>query len=443
MGHSHGHGSLHGLFHTVTGPFSRLYHATVTPTYVWLGNKLGGRAKAGQNSHNSRILRLLGNAISLAVIATAIALTGWSHFWSGGALLPSWALYGVGIGISINLCGWLMGAASNHLKIEQYYDMEMELHAENDELRQQKTKLTGRPRKIAVNGARTLHDLNGIMGTATGFVTGIPAMLALVSIGAYSLNPILASTLFLVSRASAIVSVVCVWGTNQLRLWSYKKAIDKEMGAYYELKRNAAPLTHEVIDRMIDDVLKELNVSPHETYTKWVRFRCYKTLESAGIGADTKNKLVGALGKFKEPEGRTFSREKLMRIQGENAHEISVLDSMLQLEAKLFDALCSVNEKNEIDEYVNERVTCENPLSLPLLAYHLKKKSHDNTSVSMVSRMKNSNCLTRDGNVSDMNTADESFRAETAHGSVFLPYYGTRKVAETICHEHTAGLRLL
>lgn len=450
MSHAHGH--------AITRPFSRLYHATVTPTYVWLGNQLGGRAKAGQISHRSRLIRLFANAVSIAIIAVAIGLTGWSNFWLSGAMLPEWAVYGLGAGIAINMFGWLMGAAANHLKIEQYYDMEMELHAENDELKRAETKLTGRSRKVAMNAARTLHDINSMMGSATGLVTGIPEMLAVISVSAYSVNPILASTLFLVSRISAVVSVVCVWGTNQFRLWTYKKSIQEEMNTYYQLKNHRCNKFKQ-IETIVDAAFLLLGASPDKTYSTWVKFRCCKALEGAWVKGKlneiSQSRLVDlvqkTLSKFTHQDGE-FSRDKLMQIQGAGKPVVSVLDSMLLLESHLFNTFSAFLNKEHaainktVDTFVGNHLSHEQKLATPMLSYHLERKmieagNVEETDNSLGNKLNSSGLFKENQGHLNIDTTQESSRVHTAHGSVFLPYYGTRKIVERVFESNTSSFK--
>lgn len=411
---------LHGL--------SKIYHGTVTPTYVWLGNKLGGRANAGRVARYGRIGRVFANAISLSVIGAAIAQIGWSTFWTSGAALPMWGVIGLGIGIGINFVSWLCSAAANHLKIEQYYDAEMELHAENDELFRYPSKLTAIVPKRAANAARTLHDINSYAGTAIGIATGVPMILTLLSLATYSFAPPIAVTLFIVSRASALASVICVWGTNQFRLWAYKKALDQEMSRYYFLKNNESNTILPPIIKIVDNAILGLDVSSDQKYTSWVRFRCIKALESAWgeitLSDTQKNELVEFLKDNLRPftgDNGEFSREKLMHINGPHGPTLSVLDSMLILEAKLFDAL---SRWLNVDRHpVIQSIVEQSRISDTLVRYHLGRE------LLLQKRLPEASSRLLNAKV------PEPTPVITAHGSVLLPYYGARKMAEEMVRE--------
>lgn len=427
------HHKHHGLWHRVTSPFARLYHQTVTPFYEWLGRTLFTRATAGQTGRKARIARFIGNMISITAVIVVISMIGLSTFWSGGAALPLWALFVVGLGVTINTMGLVINSAASHIKIGQYYDAEHEQHAENNDLRDPKEPLKNK--RYLLKATRTLHDINGLGGTVISWTLALSEVLLWASVGSFIIAPQIAAILFVTSRISALVSAVGVWGTNQYRLHEYKKTLSKQQSDAYELKKMANKDRHTIISAAVDSAFNDLKIDKNETVPSWVWFRCYQALDQAMKSQDTvvtehaMRVLKETLENFRSSDG-TFSRDALMSIQCQSPQntsgQVSVLDSMPLLEARLFDKLAPAIDPRQYD-YAKSQLATEGTAQVQgssndqaIFEYHLKTKLYHGG---------------RFNDIQPCTINKEEILAKypvagTAHGTSYLPYYHGKKAAQ-------------
>lgn len=431
MSNKHKH---HGLWHKVTSPFARLYHQTVTPFYEWLGSTLFTRATAGRIGRKARIARFIGNMISLTAVIVVISMVGLSTFWSGGAALPLWALFVVGVGVSINTIGLVINSAASHIKIGQYYDAEHEQHAENNDLRGHEEPLKNK--RYLLKATRTLHDINGLGGTLISWTLALSEALLWASVGSFIIAPQIAAVLFVTSRISALVSALGVWGTNQYRLHEYKKTLSKQQNDAFELKKMSNQDRHTMISKTVDSVFHDLNADKKETVSSWVWFRCYQALDQAMKPQDkvvtehTMRALKAALENFRSADGK-FSRDALMSIQCQSPQDtsgrVSVLDSMPLLEARLFDKLAPAIDPRQYD-YAKSQLATEGTTQVQgsssneqaIFEYHVTTKLYHGSRFNDIQR-----CT-----INKEEILAKYPVAGTAHGTSYLPYYHGKKAAQ-------------
>lgn len=423
------------LWHTLTAPLSELYHNTVAPFYVWLGTALGGRAKAGRLGRYSRIIRLCANALSLTVLILGVASIGFAAFWAGDVVLPLWSLSAMGAGVITNTLAIIVGAAANHLKIEQYYDAELELHAANNELRAElgdnTISLRRSAQKTRVGLARGLHDLNGFGGSIVGWASAIPGIMLLASASTYHLAPHIAVILFVVSRASALLSVLAVWGTNQYRLSAYKASIRALMDTHERLKSQQNPKRHAFVVGLVNDVLDQCRVDKKDQYTHRVRYALYRAMDGAchkvGIDQRLRMELILALYQQLSPliKGKYFSRETLMQIQGPHTRSLAVLDTFPILERELFDTIASrINP-----EYPKiQSQAASTSVKDPMVLYYLKSSLSQGRGELKAASKQGSACLMSDGQVNHA-TVLRQYPVKGPHREVYLPSHHAQQVA--------------
>jgi hypothetical protein len=409
MASTHHH---HGGLSRLIVPFRAIYHKWYVPGLVWLGNAMGGRTRAGRLGRASRVTRLLGNLLTLSAIIAFIAIVGFTAFWTGGAALPVWAAVLVAAGITLNSAGLVIGAAANHLKIEQYYDAELELHADNNELRSDSEKtelphgLHAPARKLLMSGVRYSHDVNGAAGTASSWTSSILEAITWLSAGLITFEPVVGSALFVASRGSAIISATGAVGTNQHRLWVYRKSVDEKIAEHYQLKEASNKDRHQLIKKMVSETFSTLNIQEGYKYTPWVQFRCYKAVDTAMKkhvskieDGKIKDALSDALKPFLKEEKswwqkyiaiftapsafsakQRFSRQALMNMESPSGFKLSVLDSMPVLEHRLFNAVSSkINTETHVlishavDSFSSEYLATGKDSVASLFIFHLKQ----------------------------------------------------------------------
>jgi len=407
--HHHSDSFIKKIFHF----FRWLYQDYYTAALEWFGNKLGGRAHAGRNGQISRGLRLSANTIAVATIIAVIILVGVSTFWTGGLALPLWATGLLLFAMVLNWVGLAIGSASNHQKIGQYYDADEELKALINE---ERAKLGKDPlphhspfRKKFMIFIRYSHDANGMLGTLSSWAATILEAITWLSAGLIIFAPIIGSALFVASRASAVLSATGAMGTNQHRLWVYKKNLKELSQKFYDLCKENKPDKHDFIEKVITSTFKDLGINPKEKYSSWVHFRCYKAIHTVlgdgGIRQTNeamKNILVATLKPFikeKKPSlwerfksalrkislipKYKFDRRALKNIQGEGNDKLAVLDSMSFLECQIYDDIYKQTPGNnstnfeEASRIVNEfagRFVNSNSTENRLFLNHLKRK---------------------------------------------------------------------
>lgn len=331
---------------SIIKPFVNFYRNKYIPLIVWFGNKLGGRAQAGRLGRLSRQIRTVGNLITLGTLLGVVLTMGLTAFWSGGAVLPLWAYLTVGAGIAINTIGWPIGSAANHLKIEQYYDAELELFADNNDLRlRPETMGHAKGLKKAANVVRTMHDVNGVGGTLASYSATVLEAITYFSAGVIVFAPVIGAGLFVASRLSAWVSAFTAWGTNQIRLKANKNELNAQAATYYGLKNEKNAEKDALIHGLVTQIFSELRVNEKHQYSPWVRLRVYRALDSAlndhHLDDSKKATMVITLKNQLTPllERNKFKREALRQL---GTPAVAVLDSMPLLEAKLFEAAAAL-----------------------------------------------------------------------------------------------------
>jgi hypothetical protein len=334
---------------------------------------MGGRSKSGERGTQSRLLRLLGNALTITGLVGGVIAIGFSIWFTGGLALPLWAALLMFTGISINFLALPVGSSANTVKIQTYYDAEWELQLLNNEKatidQEPPHGMHGPVRQQVMLGIRYGHDVNGLLGTAASWVSSIFEIL-----GRFTsvFMPIIGNIMYLAARASALFSATTSPLTNQHRLWVHKKNITDQINMYYDLCSDQNLVQHQRIQSIVKTVFTEkLKVNGDDNYYgTWTQFRCYRAVErilkddnnidnqtiiaSAHqyIADFTKPKLTLAqrfVNFFKkksdEPVPYRLDREKLRGILNKDSsaptkhNEVCVLDSMPYFEERLYHQL--------------------------------------------------------------------------------------------------------
>lgn len=273
-----------------------------------LNEYMGGRAKSGAVGSRARSVRIAINMICLAIIFTSIFLDGgltlaaFSTFWQSGGLLQFWAEGALLACMAVNMVAVLFGTAANFSKIQQYTHLELTL----EELINEKKKANGQQpserlpmplSKRVMLFIRYLHDFNGFAGSAVSLLLFVGCALSFMFPGFYSMPLFVCATLFCVSRASSLVSVVFAPMTNQLRLNYYKGRTADQIKEYYGQhalqKDNQQALINVILDKVFTKDIVTSIPKQHEL----VRFACYRALERHKLNDGDHTALINSIQK--------------------------------------------------------------------------------------------------------------------------------------------------
>jgi hypothetical protein len=424
----------------MANPHARL-QALYFPLVHWISQFFGGSANAGRWGRYSRLIRTTGVLISTTAALIAAGLLGFSAFWSGGSVLPLWAMVIIGLGVGINMLGLPIGWAANHLKIEQRYRYQIELHAEMNDLREKPIDLPhGSKWKWAVNGLRGVHDLNGVGGTLISWVGSGWWGLALIGATA-AMDPVLASMLFVVSRVSALVSAFGAWGTNQARLNESEYSLNRQINNYYSLKSGLDDKRHLALSNALNVIFTELGANTQDKYTAWVRFHAYKALDKA-LGSERlitdqlKKDLKDALQPSLLPNGK-FDRDKLRKLANP---PVCALDGLPLLEATLYDALtasaANTQEAALVVEQFSASLNTKDQSTGRMLRFHLTHELRQHPGEvnkdALLNSAKNSGLFNPETGELDLDSVQESNKVQTPHGSQVARTHYTEQVARAV-----------
>jgi hypothetical protein len=346
---------------------------------VGIGNAVGGRKHAGRVGRVTRGVRIVSNATAVGTGIAAVVALG-TTIASGGLAAPIWFLVVGGVAVVANFAGVMVGSGANHLKITQYYDLMISIHAElcrlQIQMRETSDKLPHGMKEYWHNERKLFNmtmrrrgqEVVGVIGTA------MSAAMMLSALGLLPIAPGASIGLFFASRAISSATTAGGIFNNKDRLSIYKEIIcgyeQKFRNWAYILSREREDLANDILK----EVFKKLNVNNEiksisdekQWRTFLVKYAVYKMLfsQSEGISVDSKlsflntdnkEKVVKLLGDELEkmvkrsPQGNYFGRTALL-----NQHDRSLVDLVpyiaIDLESKLMEV---VAEKELMDRAKN------------------------------------------------------------------------------------------
>jgi hypothetical protein len=210
-----------------------LYSEHWVPFLFWLGDKIfDGRLNAGTAARNSRAVRLVANAVQLAILCIVIEEIGFKHFVNCGAEISLDDTEGrtTSAMMGLNMLAVLVGSAANHHKIQQSYDMQV-LQQERFNARENTHDevphgLNAPAAILWMQFWRYLHDANGLIGTLLSFI------IFMDYVDWIETPPHQTGVIFLASRAMALVSVLFAPISTWYRLHVYKNELAKGARSY-------------------------------------------------------------------------------------------------------------------------------------------------------------------------------------------------------------------
>lgn len=358
--------SLHN--HSVSNLVSRIN--------VGIGNAVGGRKHAGRVGRVTRGVRIVSNATAVGTGIAAVVALG-TTIASGGLAAPVWFLVVGGVAVVANFAGVMVGSGANHLKITQYYDLMISIHAELCRLQIQMRETPDRlphgmkeywhnERKLFnMTMRRRGQEVVGVVGTA------MSAAMMLAALGLLPIVPSASIGLFFASRGISSATTAGGIFNNKDRLSIYKKIIwgyEQRFTNYTMLvSRERADLAKAIVE----EVFRKLNVTSKiesisdkkQWRTFLVKYAVYKMLflQSEGLlenskvsflNPENREKVVKLLNDElakmlkRSPQGNYFGRNPLC-----NKHDRSLVDLVpyiaIDLESKLMEV---VAEKELMDQ---------------------------------------------------------------------------------------------
>jgi len=441
---------------------------------------MGGLAEAGERGRQSRIFRLIGNGITLLGFGLGIVAIGASIWFTGGLALPLWATGLIMLGVTMNLIALPFGSSANTIKIQTYYDAEWDLQLLNNE----KATIDQEPphglqspfRQQAMLGFRYGHDVNGLMGTMASWVGTI------VDVISAFIMPVAAtvgSLIFLISRASGLVSAGGAPFTNQHRLWVHKKNIKDQITVYYDLAKLNSEKQHQHVEKIINDAFVDLKLKKTDHhYAIWIKFRCYRAVERALTpqseltDADIKRIVTVFMQDFCKPSytflhkistdnadenpAKELDGKQIKQILKHNASDskeptnhpdVCVLDAMPYFEERLYqklrDSKSGISVKSTVEQFVKTYFKVDHEGHTALFTDYLVGLLLDNGAKAqsvtlckdlylvLVNRLSSVPYITYHAPYWSLDTQKliDTWPIETSHGKQFVATYQLKQLA--------------
>ncbi len=340
----------------------------VSRVNVGVGNAFGGRKHAGRVGRITRGVRIVSNATAVGTGIAAVVALG-TTIASGGLAAPVWFIAVGGVAVVANFAGVIVGSGANHLKITQYYELMISIHAELCRLQKQMGDTPDRlphGMKEYWHNKRKLFNMTmrrrgqEVVGVAGTVMSGAMMLSAL---GLLPIAPSASIGLFFASRGVSSATTAGGIFNNKDRLSIYKRIIldiaEKFRNYTMLVSRERAAL----VSSIMEELFRKLNVnSKIESILdkkQWraflVKYAVYKMLflQSEGfaidnnlsfLNPDNKEKVVKLLSDElvkmlkRSPQGNYFGRTALR-----NKHDRSLVDLVpylaIDLESKLMEVV--------------------------------------------------------------------------------------------------------